>query len=148
MSARAGHGFTLIELLVVLLIIGTVLALVPGSFHRIMPGLEIKSAARDVAATFREARSLAIRDNREAVVLFDTEARLYRQGRNGRPLALDPDLEVELVAAQSEQIDEHVAGIRFFPDGTSTGGRVTLSRDERRYQIDVDWLSGRVEIIR
>jgi general secretion pathway protein H len=147
-SARAARGFTLIELLVVLLIIGSLLTLVPGAFQRVMPGLEIKAAARDVATAFREARSLAIRDNREAVVLFDTEARSYRQGKAGRPLALDPDLGIELVAAQSEQVDEHIVGIRFFPDGTSTGGRVTISRDERRYQIDVDWLSGRVEIIR
>ena len=37
-------------------------------------------------------------------------------------------------------------GIRFFPDGSSTGGRVTLSHGSRQYFVDVDWLTGRVSV--
>lgn len=147
MTGPHSRGFTLIELLVVLLIMGAFLALAPAAFHRLMPGLELKSSAREVAAVFREARSLAIRDNREMAVIIDTDAGSYRVGARDRTHVLDEALSVSLVTAASERIDDRTGRIRFFPDGTSTGGRVTLSRDDRAYRVLVDWLSGRVDIV-
>ena len=146
MSARSQKGFTLIELLVVLVIMGVLLTLAPAAFHRLAPGLEMKSAARQVAGLLREARGLAIRDNRETTVIIDTEDKVYRLGTRARFHELGAALTVSLVTAASEQIDETVGRIRFFPDGTSTGGRVTLSRDERKFDITVDWLTGLVAI--
>jgi general secretion pathway protein H len=145
-SARSQDGFTLIELLVVLLIMGVLLSLAPMAFHRLAPGIETKAAAREVAGLLRDARSLAIRDNREAVVIIDTDARLYRLGTGTRARELGEALSVSLVTAASEQLDDTTGGIRFFPDGTSTGGRVTLSGDERTFDITVDWLTGLVAI--
>ncbi len=146
MSARSQKGFTLIELLVVLVIIGALLSLAPAAFHRLVPGLEMKSAAREIEGLLREARSLAIRDNRETAVIVDTEDKLYRLEKGAQLHELDGALTVSLVTATSEQLDETVGRIRFFPDGTSTGGRVTLSRDERKFDITVDWLTGQVRI--
>jgi general secretion pathway protein H len=145
-TARKDSGFTLFELLVVLLIIGGILTLAPAAFHRVMPGLELKSSVRGIATAMRDARSLAIRDNRETTVIVDTEAVAYRLGAGGRVQALDEDLQLSLVTAASERIDETAGRVRFFPDGTSTGGRVTLARGETEYYVLVDWLTGRVEI--
>ncbi len=36
--------------------------------------------------------------------------------------------------------------IRFYPDGSSTGGRITVASGERKFLVDVDWLTGRVSI--
>ena len=146
MSARSQGGFTLIELLVVLLIMGALITLAPAAFHRIVPGLEMKAAARDMAGVLREARGQAIRDNRETAVLIDTEQKVYRLGQGTRDRALSAALQVSLVTAVSEQLDDTRGRIRFFPDGTSTGGRVTLSRDDRKFDITVDWLTGLVAI--
>ncbi len=146
MSPRTQSGFTLIELLVVLLIMGALITLAPAAFHKIAPGLEMKAAAREVAGVMRQARGQAIRDNREAAVLFDTERNVYRLGQDPRVHALNPALQVSLVTAVSEQLDDTRGRIRFFPDGTSTGGRVTLSRNDRKLDITVDWLTGLVAI--
>ena len=146
MSPRSQGGFTLIELLVVLLIMGALITLAPAAFHRIAPGLEMKAAARQVAGAMRQARGQAIRDNREAVVLIDTERNVYRLGQDARVYELNPALEVSLVTAASERLDDTRGRIRFFPDGTSTGGRVTLSRNDRKFDITVDWLTGLVAI--
>ena len=146
MTTRSQGGFTLIELLVVLLIMGALITLAPAAFHRIVPGLEMKAAAREVAGLLREARGLAIRDNRETTVLIDTEAKVYRLGRDAQGHELSAALQVSLVTAASEQLDDTRGRIRFFPDGTSTGGRVTLSRDDRKFDITVDWLTGLVAI--
>ncbi len=146
MKTRSQDGFTLIELLVVLLIMGALITLAPAAFHRIAPGLEMKAAAREVAGALRQARGQAIRDNRETAVLIDTERKVYRLGPGARIHELSAALQVSLVTSASERLDDTRGRIRFFPDGTSTGGRVTLSRDERKFDITVDWLTGLVAI--
>ncbi len=79
-------------------------------------------------------------------MLIDTERKAYRLGPDARGHELSAALEVSLVTAASEQLDDTRGRIRFFPDGTSTGGRVTLSRDDRKFDITVDWLTGLVAI--
>ncbi len=56
-------------------------------------------------------------------------------------------IELKLFTAQSDLVSERVGAIRFFPDGGSNGGRITLAVGERKYDVDVDWLSGRVAIL-
>ena len=146
MSGHRQCGFTLVELLVVLLILGLVLVLVPTGFDRVMPSLGLKASVREAAAVFREARSLAVRGNRQAVVVINTEAKTYHLGSSADVYTLDQGYGVNLVAAASEQLDDSTGRIRFFPDGSSTGGRLTLSKNETKYHVVVDWLTGRAEI--
>ena len=42
--------------------------------------------------------------------------------------------------------DDRVGGVRFYPDGSSTGGRVLISRGGHGYQVGVTWLTGRIAI--
>jgi general secretion pathway protein H len=137
------RGFTLIELLVVLAILGLVVALTVPVFYRVSPALELRTAARTVAATLREARGRAIGENAEAVLTIDLDAHSL-QVDGGPAVLLSPRLGITLVTATREMIDSGAGRIRFYPDGTSTGGRITLALDERRYHVVVDWITGRV----
>jgi general secretion pathway protein H len=135
-------GFTLIELLVVLFIMGLVIFLAPAAFQRAVPALETKAAARAVAAAFGKGRSEAIRDNREIPVIIDLDARTLRVGAEQYPTQLSRQLEMSLLTARSELIGGSAGQVRFFPDGTSTGGRVTLTDNGSRFNVVVDWLTG------
>ena len=53
---------------------------------------------------------------------------------------------ISLSTAQQEQLNAATGAIRFFPDGSSTGGGVGLSLGAERYDIQVDWLTGGVSI--
>lgn len=55
-------------------------------------------------------------------------------------------IEVTVVTAQTELTGEGTAGIRFFADGSSTGGRVTLERGNATWKIDINWLTGQIEL--
>ena len=139
-------GFTLIELLVVMAVLALVLLVVPPMFSGSLSRAELGSAAREVAAGLREARSRAIARNREVVFTLDVESRRYRIGDEAAARRLPAGPRLALFTARSEQRDEISGNIRFFPDGSSTGGRVTLGDDARRYHVAVDWLTGQVSI--
>ena len=140
-------GFTLIELMVVLVIAGLLLTVLPPMFSAALPGVQLKGAAREVASALRFARDRAITRQRESTLTFDLESREYRVSGRERAYSLPSGLDVELFTVRSEQTDEDTGAIRFFPDGSSTGGRVTLAGGERSYAVDVDWLTGRVRVL-
>jgi general secretion pathway protein H len=143
---RAQRGFTLLELLLVLVIAAAGYALVVRITSGGVSGAELKSAARAVAAGLRDARGAAIATQESAVMTLDLEHRSFEVSGGRGPRALPERLELKLYTAQSEIVDSKRGAIRFFPDGTSTGGRVTVGSGERRFLVDVDWLTGRVSI--
>ena len=144
-DGRPATGFTLLELLIVLAILGLTTALAVPMFARAMPDLQAKAAARDVAAMLRSARSLAIAENREVAVVVDLDRRFVDLA-GVRSEAIKPGIALDLYTAMQELTGRRAGGIRFYPDGTSTGGRVRLSTTTHKYDVVVDWISGRVTI--
>jgi general secretion pathway protein H len=139
------RGFTLVELLVVLVIISLMLALVGTSISRSVSGAEMRSAAREVAASLRYTRTRAILSKSEQVFSLDTESREYRAA-DREPETLPEGMSVELNTARSELTSETAGGIRFFPDGGSTGGNVRLEANGRVYRVNVAWLTGEASL--
>jgi general secretion pathway protein H len=145
-TRRASLGFTLLEMLMVLVIAAAGYALVVRFTGGGASGAELKSAARAVASGLREARGTAIATQESAAMLVDLDRRTIEVTGAAKPRALPERLDLKLFTAQSEVRDERRGAIRFFPDGSSTGGRVTVASGERKFFVDVDWLTGRVSI--
>ena len=140
-------GVTLLELLIVLTIMAIAAAFVYPMFGGTGASTaELKSAARQVAAGLRYARSEALATRQETRVMLDLGERTFRIDRDAYVHALPKAIEVKLFTAQSDLVNDRVGAIRFFADGGSNGGRVTLASGERKYDIDIDWLTGRVAI--
>lgn len=147
MRARRFHnGFTLLELLAVLVILALVAAFVVPSLGR-STGTELEAATRTLAAGLRQARSDAVNRNREAALTLDVEKREFRLTGDERVHELPESIRLELFTARSELESEQRGAIRFFSDGGSTGGRITISNDAGRRLVDVDWLTGRVRVM-
>jgi len=141
------RGVTLIELLVVLSIMAVMAALVvPNLLGGVSTG-ELKGATREIAAGLRLARTEALATRQETRVLLDLEQRSFQVERDARIHVLPKQIEMKLFTAQSDLVSDKVGAIRFFPDGGSNGGRVTLAAGERKFDVDVDWLTGRVAIL-
>jgi general secretion pathway protein H len=83
---------------------------------------------------------------RDALLTIDLDAREFQVTGIDSTRNLPKDLEISLYTAQQEVSSDKKGSIRFYPDGSSTGGRITLAVKERKYLVDVDWLTGRVSI--
>ena len=133
--------------MLVLVLMAMMYALVPPFFAVGGSTTELKAAARQVAAGLRKARSQAIVERRESVLSVDVDARNFQLSGNTKRYSLPATAIVSVDTAESELLGENVAAIRFYPDGSSTGGRVTLAMDKRELRVDVDWLTGQVGIV-
>ncbi|HMQ12137.1 MAG TPA: GspH/FimT family pseudopilin, partial [Candidatus Competibacter phosphatis] len=140
MTARAGqHGFTLLEILIVLVIGVLLVALVPPLLSGMSGATELRGAARQLAAGLRNARNEAVTRQQEAVLTLDLERRRFGVTGDPREIALPESVALKLYTAQSELLDSATGGIRFFPDGSSTGGAITVSGPKLAYRVNVDW---------
>ncbi len=143
---RREAGFTLLEIIVVLAIGAAVyVVLLSGPIGK-SGAADLKAAARTLASGLRQAQSSAMATRRDAVLTIDVESKEFVTTVDPTPRRLPDNLELKLYTAQSEVTSERRGSIRFYPDGSSTGGRITVASGERKYLVDVDWLTGRVSI--
>lgn len=149
--ARAdAAGFTLIELLVVTVIAVTMVAV---AVPLLGAGLERAGLRRDsveLAGALRYARTRAVTSGQQTAVRLDLRDRSYAlvgTDAAGRPVRLDEDYTLEVISAELGERDEDRAELRFFPDGSSTGGEVRITLRGSGYAVQVEWLTGRVLIL-
>ncbi len=136
-------GFTLIEMLVVLAILALTTALVAPLVSGGSEGARLQMAASDLASAFRVTRSAAILRNMETSLMIDVDRRTFRSTvLSQRSFA--PDIDAKLTFASGLGTGGSDGGFQFFPDGSSTGGDVTLSLRGRQTKLCIDWLTGEV----
>ncbi len=128
-------GFTLLEMLAVVAILGLAMSLVVLRGPMRSPALQVRAAASDVAQALRAARAQAIADGRPVDLVLDGARHQYVTNGN-RPLVLHAPLDLAITAPAK--------GIRFAPDGSSSGGQIALADAGHAAVVSVDWLTGRV----
>lgn len=120
----ASAGFTLLELLVVVGVLSLAAMLVVPRLGTATGASAFAAATERTLSELRLARGSAIQQRREGFV-------------TAQHLADLTGVDVEMTP---------VDGIRFAADGTTSGGRVRLVDGGRQASIDVDWLTGRVQL--
>jgi general secretion pathway protein H len=136
-------GFSLIELMVVMILVVGLFGLIGGSLSRSVGAAELRNEVRAVIAGMRHTRGQAIVTKSEQLFRVDADA-LSWQAAGRDPQRLPEGLDITLTTARSELTGENAGGIRFYPDGSSTGGSVLLSVGEREWHVTVGWLTGEI----
>ena len=140
------HGFTLLELIVVLFIIVLGFSVVSLNLSSGNESTKLKIAARDLVSALRFARGEALISHQEMSVIIDLEANTYSVSRRDKLYQIPKSIGVTVVAAKSQTKGTRLAGMRFFADGSSTGGRVILKQGNLSWQIDINWLTGQIDL--
>jgi general secretion pathway protein H len=139
------RGFTLLELVVVLIVMALVAVVAAPPLMGRIGSVQARTAARDVATALRQTRSDAIGANVDLAFAVDIDAHTYAiEGR--APHRLPPDLAISLFTAEAERLGPTAGAIRFFPDGSSTGGEITLAGPAGTAVVRVEWLTGQIRI--
>lgn len=139
-------GFTLLEIMLALVIAGVLAAVAVPNFGPAMARAQLYSATRDVASALRYARGQALVRGQEAVFELDVEHRRYKVTGRNKAYSLPDSVHLDLYTASSETASEGIGRIRFFPDGSATGGQVALAVGGRKRRVDVSWLTGEVKL--
>jgi general secretion pathway protein H len=139
-------GFTLLELLIVLVISVLGLTVVGTNISSGNPGTRLKAAARDVASALRYAHGQALVSRKPVSVSINLADNSYRVSNQHQRYRLADEIEISLTVAEEEFRDDQEGSIRFFGDGSSTGGRITLEWGNLLRRIDVNWITGAVTI--
>ncbi len=142
----ASRGFTLMELLVVLAIMAILAGIAMPTFVGRSTVLAVESGAQAIADALGRTRGRAISTNRAAAFTLNIEERWFRAAAESTAERLPDEAKISFVTARSEVLNETVARIRFYPDGSSSGGRIILAAQDRQYAVLVDWLTGRVRV--
>jgi general secretion pathway protein H len=141
--SRAG-GFSLLEVLLVLVIAGLLMGVVATSLTE---GPVLRKSAREVAASLRHARSVAILQQKEVVWSMNIQNRQFWVDGKGKKRDLHPQVSAKINTSRSEVISAQQGNIRFYPDGSSTGGSVELTAREQTFKVNVEWISGRISTL-
>jgi general secretion pathway protein H len=140
LSVRRARGFTLFEMLVVVVLIGVTVGILAFGIGKGLHAASERRALSAVVQALRNARVQAIVSGQPAQARFDLKA-LRFAGPDRLAHQLPRDMRVKL------QTDAQLgAAFEFYPDGGSSGGHVLLSQGDKRWRIDVSWLTGSVAL--
>lgn len=146
-SSRRQAGVSLLEMLLVVALIAAASLLAMAAFSGGLAGIQLRSAAKEIAAQLRYTRTQAIASGQPQRFLIDPAARTW-QAPNGRHGDIPESLQVRFTGARQAQERAGEGAVMFFPDGAATGGRVRLAQGGAAWDVDVAWLTGQVRLSR
>ncbi len=144
-SLRQNAGFTLLELIIVLSIVVLGFGVIAVNMSASDDSRTLKAAARDLVSGLRYVRSQAMLTHKTATLNFDLSNNSYFLTGQEKSYNIKEDIDVTVKTAQSE-LQNGVAQLRFFPDGSSIGGRITLEKNKLSQEININWLTGHVTL--
>jgi general secretion pathway protein H len=142
---RRQRGFSLLEMLAVVVLIAIALTAVSMSVSKSLSSAKVRAVSRDLVAALRYTRGQAIVKGEQKTFDVDLEAMTY-SAPGKEPQKFPDGIEVRVLTAAQEATSERKLGIRFFPDGSSTGGNIGVHSGEREWRVNVEWLTGEVAL--
>ncbi|MFZ0764147.1 pilus assembly FimT family protein [Bradyrhizobium sp.] len=147
MNRISERGFTLLEMVCVLALIAIMTAVLLPFFPSHTTRSRLQGYVLQTAALLKEDRNAAIRRGTGVATLVDTGSRVIRSGASADMIRIPDDVHFETLLPRTCNHREVLSTIRFFASGISCGGAVTLARENVGYEVRVNWLTGRVEIV-
>ncbi len=141
-NTRFCSGFSLVELLVVLTIISILVSSI--SFVVINKQDNLNSTVTHIIQQLRLIQQQAIRDDQPYQVeinLGDNQISFVDDF-----VELSEEVALTVRTAENQVINDQVVGVTFYPDGSSSGGTITLESGNDLFEISIVWISGKIEL--
>jgi general secretion pathway protein H len=140
-TSATENGFTLVELLAVLAILSIAVVSFTLNGSGGSDAAKFRGFLVTTVSALTETRTRAMKNVSEESVTIDTGNHAIISGN--RIIRFPKGVELDATIAGSTS---GAATIRFFPAGTSTGGKLVFTHRGKSYEILVNWLTGNVAL--
>jgi general secretion pathway protein H len=147
MNRAREHGFTLLEMVCVIALIAMLAAVLLPFLPRHTSRSRLQAYALETATLLKADRNIAIRRRANVSTLVDAPSRAIHSGVTSQTVRIPDDVRVDALLPETCRQRAVLSTISFFADGMSCGGSIALSRLDSSYEIRVNWLTGRIEIV-
>jgi general secretion pathway protein H len=147
MSDEVERGFTLLEMVCVLAVIAMMAAVLLPLIPRQTSRSRLQAYAVEAATLLKADRNAAIRRQADVTTLVDAATRSIRSGATAGIINIPDDVQFDALLPQTCRQHAALSTINFFANGTSCGGTIALTRLDAGYEVRVNWLTGRIEIV-
>ena len=143
MVKKSQAGFTLLEIIVVMMMIAVIVGFFSSSMMASLKKAELRAVSKNLVSAIRYTRGQAVVKHEQKTISFNVEKKTYKAPRK-KTVTIPDEIEIFVYTAESEIVDDTLASIRFFSDGSSTGGWIKLVQGEKIWKINVNWLTGEI----
>jgi general secretion pathway protein H len=147
MSDGAERGFTLLEMVCVLAIIALLAAVLLPVIPRNTSRARLEAYALQTATLLKADRNAAMRRGADVATLVDAGTRTVRSGATPEMVRIPEDVRFDALLPQTCNRRATQSSISFFANGMSCGGTIALTRFDTGFEIRVNWLTGRIELV-
>jgi general secretion pathway protein H len=147
MSNEAERGFTLLEMVCVLAIIAMLASVLLPLIPRQTSRSRLQAYALQAASLLKADRNAAIRRGSDVATIVDAGTRSIRSGTTSEMVRIPDDVQFDALLPQTCRQHAALSTISFFANGMSCGGTIALTRLDTGYEVRVNWLTGRIEIV-
>lgn len=143
-------GYSLLEMLVVISIIALVTLSTPTAITKIIPNFQVRQFANDLAERVRIMRREAIQENSVKGFIYDPNTNVIAEfggnmGAEGDTLAIPAGVSFTFEpASEWRSVPEN--RLEFYPSGAASGGVIKVERGTVSVDIEINWISGAVEV--
>ncbi len=146
MQKQSTYGFSLLEILVVMTFIAVIAGFVSSSMTKNLKKTKLRSVSKNLVSALRYTRGQAVIKHEEKTITFNVKEKNYKAPRK-KTVVIPDEIDINVYTADSEVADEDTGSIRFFSDGSSTGGWVKLIYGNKIWKINVNWLTGEISMV-
>ena len=147
MTRASQYGFTLLEMVCVIALIAILAAVLMPALARHTSRAQLQAYALQVATLLKMDRDIAIRRRADISTSVDAPSRAIYSGATAEALRIPEDVRFDALLPKTCRQRAALSTISFFSNGTSCGGAITLTRFDAGYEIRVNWLTGRIEVV-
>lgn len=137
-------GFTLIEVIVAFTIGALLVGLTLPAMVQMYDSMKYRDAVRSVVTALHSTRYTAMTEGK-LVDLIVVPAERQIQIGEGKVQQLAESISLTVHAAKEMSRGEGTAVIRFYPDGSASGGSIDVAHEAGQVvRVRVDWLLGKL----
>lgn len=143
---RCGRGFTLIEIIIVVLLVAVSMAVVVGINFRQRSDFKLRAAARHTAAFFNTARSAAVMEGVDNLVMYEPKPNAVVDGVRNKTIELPKG--IAFVPNYEVEEGQPFPLVLFYSDGSAQAETLRITTGERSMFLRTDPILGRTKVTR